>query len=129
MSSFNEFCNDAKRIARKAAKKTGELAHSASLRIKLEGVKNKLSSNYEKLGRLTYKQLKTSETQADKISAVIPEIDRLRDEVSAMRREIEEDKKRREESKKQAAAAKVNIEVIIPEAREETKADAENNAD
>ena len=116
-------------VANKAARKTEEIADITVKRVKLSALESKLGKQYEKLGRLTYKQLKTGETQADKISAVIPEIDRLRDEVSAMRREIEEDKKRREESKKQAAAAKVNIEVIIPEAREETKADAENNAD
>ena len=57
MSSFNDFCADAKRFAGKAAKKTGELAHCASLHLKLEGVKNKLCAKYEKLGRLTYKQL------------------------------------------------------------------------
>ena len=89
MSSFNEFCNDAKRIARKAAKKTGELAHSASLRIKLEGVKNKLSSNYEKLGRLTYKQLKSDESVAEKISEVIAAIDALRIDEADIKREID----------------------------------------
>ena len=89
MSSFNEFCSDAKRFANKAAKKTGELAHSASLRLKLEGVKNKLASNYEKLGRLTYKQLKSEETQAEKISEVITAIDTLREREAELRTQIE----------------------------------------
>ena len=113
--------------ANKAARKTEEIADITVKRVKLASLESKLGKQYEKLGRLTYKQLKTGETQADKISAVSPEIDRLRDEVSSMRHDIEEDKKRREEAKKQAVVSKVNIEVIIPEEREETK--AEDNAE
>ena len=89
MSSFNEFCSDAKRFANKAVKKTGELAQSASLHLKLEGVRNKLSASYEKLGRLTYKQLKTEETQAEKISDVISSIDALREKESDLKNQID----------------------------------------
>ena len=41
MSSFDDFCTDISRFADRAAKKTGELAQSASLRLKLERVKIK----------------------------------------------------------------------------------------
>ena len=88
MSSWNEFCNDARRIANKAAKKTGKLAHSASLRLKLESTKNKLSAQFEKLGRLTYKQLNSGETQAEKISEVIALIDSLREEEKELKNQI-----------------------------------------
>ena len=84
MATWNEFCSDVSRISKKAAKKTGELAHSASLHIKLENYKSKLSSSYEKLGRLTYKQLKTSVSQAEEISEVIATIDSIRADVSAI---------------------------------------------
>lgn len=89
MSSFNDFCTDAKCFAKRAAKKTGELAHCASLRIKLEGVKNKISANYEKLGRLTYKQLKSGESEAQKIAEVIDTIDTLRLEEANLKSEID----------------------------------------
>ncbi len=93
MSSFNDFCADAKRLAGKAAKKTCELANSASLHLKLEGVKNKLSANYEKLGRLTYKQLKSGESEAKKISEVIEVIDSLRADETDLKGQIDALKK------------------------------------
>ena len=98
MSSFNEFCTDAKRLAGKAAKKTCDLANSASLHLKLERVKNKLSSNYEKLGRLTYKQLKSGESEAKKISEVIDTIDSLRIDQAILQNQIDALKDEKENS-------------------------------
>jgi hypothetical protein len=46
-------------------------------------------------------------------------IDRARAEYAELRREIEEDKARREEAKRAEAAAKMNIEVVVPEERTE----------
>ena len=99
MSSWNEFCDDASRFAKKAAKKTGELAHSASLRVKLEATKLKLSSRFETLGRLTYKQLSGGQTQADKISEIIAEIDKLREEEKELKVQIEKAKEKEENTK------------------------------
>ena len=92
MSSWNEFCSDARRFANKAAKKTEDLAHTASLRIKVEGIKNKLSANFEKLGRLTYKQLKSGESQAEKISEVLSEIDELIAKEKEIKKQLEKAK-------------------------------------
>ena len=92
MSSWNEFCSDARRFANKAAKKTEDLAHTASLRIKVEGIKNKLSANFEKLGRLTYKQLKSGESQAEKISEVLSEIDELIEKEKEIKKQLEKAK-------------------------------------
>ena len=97
MSSWNEFCDDARRFANKAAKRTGELAHSTTLRIKLETVKAKLSGRFESLGRLTYKQLVSGETQAEKISEVIAAIEKLREEEKELKKQIEEAKKKESE--------------------------------
>ena len=115
MATWNEFCSDVSRIANKAAKKTGELAHSASLRIKLENLKSKLSSSYEKLGRLTYKQLKTSVSQAEDISEVIATIDSLRAEISLVEKEIEDEKAKKAQEK--------------AEAKEQKEAEQENTAE
>ena len=76
----------------KAAKKTEDLAHTASLRIKVEGTKNKLSANFEKLGRLTYKQLKSGESQAEKISEVLSEIDELIAKEKEIKKQLEKAK-------------------------------------
>ena len=94
MSTWNEFCEDVKRVTNKAAKKTGELAHSASLHIKLEGVKSAISAEYERLGRLTYKQLSSEESLAEKISEAISAIDSLKAEEKKLREEIEISKKK-----------------------------------
>jgi len=102
MATWNEFCSDVSRIANKAAKKTGEIAHSASLRIKLENIKSKLSSSYEKLGRLTYKQLKTSVSQTEDISKVIETIDSLRAEIASIEKEIEDEKAKKAQEKEEA---------------------------
>ena len=98
MSGWNDFCDDVSRFANKAAKKTGELAHTASLRIKLEGVKNKLSSAFERLGRLTFKQIETEESQAEKIAKVMDEIKALREEEKRIIDQIEQDKAKKEEN-------------------------------
>ncbi len=98
MSSWNEFCSDARRFANKAVKKTEELAHSASLRLKLEGIKNKLSAQYEKLGRLTYKQLKSGESQAEKISEVISDIDELYENKKEIQKQLDETKEKETET-------------------------------
>ncbi len=111
MASWNEFCADAKRFANRAVKKTEELAHTASLHVKLEGIKNKLSAEFEKLGRLTYKQLKTSESQAEAISEVISAIDSLRAEEKQIKKDIEDSKKK---------------EYAEDEVKEETKAETES---
>ena len=97
MSSWNEFCADARRFANKAAKKTEELAHTASLRLKLEGVKNKLSAHFEKLGRLTYKQLKSGESQAEKISKVIETIDELYENEKELQKQLDQAKEKEAE--------------------------------
>ena len=90
MSKFDDFCTDLGRFADKAAKKTGELAKSATLRIKLERVKSQISTSYEKLGRLTYKQLKTGESQTEKIADVISGIDSLRAKEADLKKKIDE---------------------------------------
>lgn len=106
MATWNEFCSGVSRVANKTAKKTGEIAHSASLHIKLENYKSKLSSAYEKLGRLTYKQIKSSESQAEKISEIIATIDTLREDVAAVESKIAENKAKKAAEKEQEKAEK-----------------------
>ena len=102
MSTWNEFCADVSRFANRAVKKTEELAHSATLHVKLEGIRNKLSAEFEKLGRLTYKQLKTSESQAEKISEIITAIDALRAQEKEIIKQIEDAKKKDEFEKNES---------------------------
>ena len=97
MASWNEIRDDVTRVANKAIKKTGELADSASLHIKLKVSEAKLSKAYEKLGKLTYKQLKSGDSQAEKISEAMATIDSLRADAKTIKIKLEEAKAAREE--------------------------------
>ena len=92
MSEFNKFYKKIKRTASKAVKKTGEVAEIAGKYVKLQRIDSKLSDRYEVLGRLTYKQLKTGESHAEKIALYIDSIDKLRADRKALNEEIEADK-------------------------------------
>lgn len=104
MASWNEIKNDMEHLANKAIKKTGELADSASISIKIKVAQAKLSSAYETLGKLTYKQLKDSESQAEKISETIALIDSLHESIKALRQKAEQLKKDKEKEKSEQAS-------------------------
>lgn len=102
MADWDEIKSQIGKAANKAVKKTGEIADIASKQIKLKTYDAKLSSKYESLGRLTYKQIKCGESQAERISNVITEIDDLRVKRSQLADEIEADKVRRAEERAEA---------------------------
>ena len=99
MANWEEIRVKVGKAANKAAKKTEELAQSTAKHVKLKSLEHKLSSKYEDLGRLTYKQIKDEVSQAEKISRIIEDIDFLRVQIKNLKAEIEEDKKRRAEEK------------------------------
>lgn len=88
MATWQEIRSGVEHAANKAIKKTSEIADTASLRVKLKSLDVKLNCEYEKLGKLTYKQLKTSKSQAEEIAAVIDSIDSLRAEMKTVREKI-----------------------------------------
>ena len=80
MSDFNKIYNDAKEIAKKAAKKGGELSELAALKVKIIAKRKKISDEYKFLGAYVYKKLKSNspETEAElteKIGACVDKID------------------------------------------------------
>ena len=102
MANWKEIRTQAGKTANKAIKKTGEIADSASKYVKLKIYDTKLSSKYEELGRLTYKQIKTENSMAERISETIDEIDTLRAQRKALKEEIEAEKRRKAEAKAKA---------------------------
>ena len=108
MSELNEFYKTVKNVADKAVKKTEELADIAAKHVILHRIESKLEERYENLGKLTYKQLKTGESQAERIAAHIESIDKLRAERKAIQAEIDADHARREAEK---AAREVSINI------------------
>ena len=108
MSELNEFYKTVKNVADKAVKKTEELADIAAKHVILHRIESKLEERYENLGKLTYKQLKTGESQAERIAAHIESIDKLRAERKAIQAEIDDDHARREAEK---AAKEISINI------------------
>ena len=86
------------RAANKTVKKAGELADTASLHFKLKSLNARLADKFERLGRLTYKQLKTEISHAEEIASVIDDIDSLREEIKLLKAKIESLKKERKSS-------------------------------
>lgn len=102
MSQWNSFCKKVKSAAGKAVKKTEEVADTAAKYIRLHQIDSKLSDRYEVLGRLTYKQLKTGESQAERIAMYIESIDKLREDRKSLQAEIDADKAKKEARENEA---------------------------
>ena len=90
MANWNEIRSDVTKVASKAIKKTGELADTASVHLKIKMAEVRLSAAFEKLGKLTYKQLKTEVSQAEAISETMATIDTLRADVKTLKIRLEE---------------------------------------
>ena len=106
------FFASVRKATQKAANKTMELADTASLNIKLQGLNVKLSERFEALGRLSYKKLEgigeisteapaeeAADDTVDKIAATVDEINKLYEEISCLKAEIKAQKEARKASK------------------------------
>ncbi len=107
MANWNDIKTNIGNAANKTVKKAGELADTASLHFKYKTSKAKLSEKFEKLGRLTYKQLKAEISYAEAIADVIADIDELREEIQELKEKIEEEKQARKQAKAEKKAAKI----------------------
>lgn len=98
---LNDFIKSAKKVTKKAASTTMELADIASLKVKLQGQMVKLSEKFEELGRLSYGKLANDEDNTEKIAAAVAEIDALKNKIEDTKAEIKA--KKRARAKKKAA--------------------------
>ena len=121
MGTWELFKRSAKKAANKAIKETGDAADLASLHIKLKSVESKRNEEYEMLGRLTYRQLKTGISQAERIAPVIENIDKYRAKIRNINDQIEELKKNREERREREKMDSLELE--LQEYVDETIAD------
>ena len=118
MADWEKIRKNVGSATKKAAKKTGELMDDASMRLKLKSLETKRNKQYEQLGRLTYRQLKTEECLTEEIAKVIETLDDVREKLKAQAELIEKTKKARAE-KKAEEKAKADA------AQENDEADAE----
>ena len=113
MANWKDIKTNVSHAASKTIRVAGELADIAKLNIKVKTLTVKLSGKFEKLGRLTYKQLKVETSYAEEIATIIADIDDIR-------AEIKETKAKIEEAKAERAAAKNQDEEVSVEDTEET---------
>ena len=106
MANWNDIKSKINKTASKVAAKTTEVADTATKHVKLKSLDGKIASKYEDLGRYYYKQLKSEQTQEEKISELVADIEKLLADRKALREEIDADKARRAEEKKAREEAK-----------------------
>lgn len=104
MADWKKIKSTVGRTANKAVEKTEEIADMASMHIKLKALEAKRKEQYAQLGKLTYRQIKSGESQAEKIAPVIEELDALGEKLKEVIAEIEAAKKQREEKKEEKKA-------------------------
>ena len=109
MANWENIKISAKRYARTAVKEAGEAAGLASLNFKLKALEMKRNNEYEMLGRLTYRQLKTGVSQAERIAPVIVNIDNLREKIAGVNEEIGAARIAREERRTQDRAERLEV--------------------
>ena len=115
MSDLNDFYNGVRMVASRAAKKTGEVADIAAKYVRLHRIDSKLSERYEVLGKLTYKQLKTGESCAERIALYMEAIDKLRAERKALCAEIEADKMKQSPQQSEGEISEEQIAIDLNE--------------
>ena len=114
MADWNTVRTTIGQAASKAVHKTGEVADTASLYVKIKAAEAKLDGYYTALGKLTYKQLKSGESQAEKIAPVLEGIDELQEKIRTLRNKIEIDK-----AKRKTKSTTVILETAVENAKAE----------
>ena len=109
MATWDILKLSAKRVADAALKETGDAADLAALNIKRKTLEAKRNSEYEMLGRLTYRQLKTGVSQAERIAPVIEKLDMIRARIKKVEMDIEETKIARSERRVKAKMLDADI--------------------
>lgn len=120
MANWNEIKKSATNVAKTTIRKTGELAESATMYVKLSALRAKRDELYQKLGKLTYKQLKLGSSRAEAIARVVKELDNVSYDIAKQKEKIEQVKAERELAKEQRrmeheAADKMEEEFIMSE--------------
>ena len=109
MANWNEIKAGVSRAATTTAKITGEIAQTTSMHVKLARLMSKRDELFEKLGKLTYRQLKTDESFAEEIAAVISQIDTIGTQIVKQKAKIEQAKAQKAAQKAQKEAQKDTV--------------------
>ncbi len=92
MSKWEEIRASVSKAATQTVNATQDIAGNTTMHIKLARLMSKRDELFEKLGKLTYKQLKTDDSYAEEIAAIISQIDTLSTQIAKQKARIEEAK-------------------------------------
>ena len=115
MATWELFKLSAKRAANKALKETSDAADLAALRIRVKALEAKRNEEYEMLGRLTYRQLKTGVSQAERIAPVIENIDKVRAKIKKVNALIDDTRAMRDERRAKEREISEELDEIVEE--------------
>ena len=115
METWELFKISAKRAANTALKETSDAADIAGLKIRLKALEAKRNDEYEMLGRLTYRQLKTGVSQAERIAPVIENLDKIRLSIKRVEQQIEKTRQMRDERRLRDRALVSELDDIVEE--------------
>lgn len=118
MANWENIRTGVTRAANTTIKKTGELAGNASMHLKLARLMSQRDDLFEKLGKLTYTQLKTNESRAEEIAAVISQIDTLGTQIVKQKAKIERAKAQKAQEKAQQKETPVDPEDCVEDVKE-----------
>ena len=90
MSTFNRFCNAARRTATKITDRAEELVDSAASAVKIKALEMRIDEQYENLGRVVYRDLHTEESLEEEKLRIIATIDALFDRIAELKGEVQE---------------------------------------
>ncbi len=90
MSKLNRFFAKAKNAAKKVADKAECAVDSAAKSVKIKSLEVRVDEQYEKLGKLVYRDLHTDENLEDEKLEIIAAIDALFDQIALLKAEKEE---------------------------------------
>ena len=139
MSKWNDFCNGVSKTTKSTADKTKRIANMTSLKVKLGNLEDKVSEEYDTLGRIYYSQevgkVESTEALRDQIkviSDINKQINAVNAEIRELRRIEAEEKAAKEARKAEKAAekaAKEAAEEAVIETEEETEAEEAAHAE
>lgn len=91
MADWNEIKNDIKKTAKGVGAELTKIGNSAAAHLKLNGLKVELAELFEKLGRVSYENLRKAEgekQETEKIAGLLAKIDEKKAQIAALEADI-----------------------------------------
>lgn len=91
MADWNEIKHDIKKTAKGVGAELAKMGQNAATHLKLNGLKVELAELFEKLGRVSYENLRKKEDEAqdtEKIAALLSKIDEKKAQITALEADI-----------------------------------------